>query len=295
MFITPREYLDRFGRRACKSLGQHFLIQPRTARRIVEAVEIEPGNIVVEIGPGLGSLTKYLIEYPCCLHLVELDRTLAEALQNVMPQGKASITWHIKDILDVNWHDFIMNSPVEPACKSSLKIVGNIPYGISSPLLFHLIKSHEIIERAVFMVQREVGLRWTAEPSSKDYGIPTVILKNCAETEKLFAVGHGQFVPPPRVESLVVRIKFFDSPGWAPLSYELFHGVVSELFRQRRKTILNGLKSFLSKNPGIRYPERFLTTCLEKTGISASARPEELSPEDFVKLAKCLSGIDAPE
>jgi 16S rRNA (adenine1518-N6/adenine1519-N6)-dimethyltransferase len=227
---------------------------------------------------------------------VEFDKSLAEVLQELMPPGKAYVTWHIKSILDVKWHDFYADSSFAPRFGRCLKVVGNIPYNISSPLLFHLIESHKIIERAVLMVQREVGMRWTAQPSTKDYGIPTVILKNCAEAEKLFAVGHGQFLPPPRVESLVVRIKFFDAPQWAPLSYAFFHGLVSTLFRQRRKTVLNGLKSFCAERRGKCPAMECASACLEKASISPSARPEELSPEDFVRLAKCLAcGTERPD
>jgi 16S rRNA (adenine1518-N6/adenine1519-N6)-dimethyltransferase len=285
MFLSPREYLDRFGRKASKSLGQHFLIQPQTARRIVEALEINPGDIVVEIGPGLGALTRYLIEYPCSLHLVELDAGLAEVLKGLMPPSRASITWHIQDVLTLSWEELTEGEN----SSARIKIIGNIPYNISSPLLFSLISSHRVIDRAVLTVQREVGLRWTAKPGTKDYGIPTVILKNCAEAEKLFSVGHGQFVPPPKVESVVVRIRFFDIPKWEPLSYEFFHSFVSEVFRYRRKTILNGIRSFLSRYH-IRSTDLILS-CLEKTGVSPSARPEELSPDIFVELARNFSEI----
>jgi len=285
MFLSPRKYLDRFGRKAAKSLGQHFLIQPQTARRIVEALEINSGDIVVEIGPGLGALTKYLTEYPCSLHLVELDAGLADALKNLMPASRASITWHIQDVLTLSWETLVEGE----RSLDRIKVIGNIPYNISSPLLFNLISSHKVVDRAVLMVQREVGLRWTANPGTKDYGIPTVILKNCAEAEKLFSVGHGQFFPQPRVESVVVRIRFFDVPKWEPLSYEFFHSFVSEVFRHRRKTILNGIRSFLSRDHLVSTD--LVMSFLEKTGVSPSARPEELSPDIFVELAKDFSEI----
>ncbi|MEJ5301585.1 MAG: 16S rRNA (adenine(1518)-N(6)/adenine(1519)-N(6))-dimethyltransferase RsmA [Thermodesulforhabdaceae bacterium] len=286
MFLTPREYLERFGRKASKSLGQHFLIQPKTAQRIVDALDISQNDIVVEIGPGLGALTRYLIEYPCRLHLVELDARLAEALKSLMPPSRAFVAWHIQDALDLSWERVIEDEKIRQIdkCPDRIKVVGNIPYNISSPLLFSLIASHKVIERAVLMVQREVGQRWTAVPGTKDYGIPTVILGSCAKAEKMFSVGHGQFVPPPKVESLVVRLWFFDVPKWEPLNYDFFRQFVSEVFRQRRKTIFNGLKNFISRY-GIGSTDLILS-CLEEMGISSSARPEELFPDVFVELAK---------
>lgn len=302
MLLTPKKYLGLTGKRAYRGLGQHFLIQPNTARQIVEALEIHPGDIVVEIGPGLGALTGYLIEYPCNLHLVEIDVSLAEALKSVMPPCRALVEWHIGDILNINWQEFLgQDSESEKSkniniarSKAVLKVIGNIPYNISSPLLFHLISAHSLIDRAVLMVQREVGLRWTAEPGTKDYGVPTVVLKNCAKVERLFSVGHGQFFPPPKVESVVVRLKFFEISEWSPLSYEFFHRLVAEVFQQRRKTIINGLKSFFKRSSGS-FNSDFIELCLEKTGISPSIRPEDVSPQGFVKLAKCLAGIEIPE
>ncbi|MCX7821999.1 MAG: 16S rRNA (adenine(1518)-N(6)/adenine(1519)-N(6))-dimethyltransferase RsmA [Syntrophobacterales bacterium] len=297
MLLSPKEYLYRFGKGASKSLGQHFLIQPRTARRIVEALEITPGDIVVEIGPGLGALTRYLIDYPCDLYLVEIDKNLAEALQTLIFPCKASVRWYLQDILTIDWREFLKGSDGKEISKAppSLKVIGNIPYNISSPLLFHLISARAIIERAVLMVQREVGLRWTARVGTKDYGIPTVILKNCVIAERLFSVSHGQFFPPPKVESIVVRLRFFDPPGWAPLSYEFFHNFVAEVFRQRRKTIMNGLKSFVMKNRTYAYKPDLIQGCLERANILPHLRPEEISPEGFVRLAKCFAEIGIPE
>lgn len=305
MFLTPSEYLSRFGRRASKSLGQHFLVQPNTARRMVESLEIEPGDIVVEIGPGLGALTRYLIEYPCYLHLVELDEKLAGVLQGLIPPCKALVRWHVLDILRVKWREFLTPGGQEEISETVgeadlqtgqavLKVIGNIPYNISSPLLFHLIDSFGIVERAVLMVQREVGLRWTAEVSTRDYGIPTVILKSCAYIEKLFSVGHGQFFPPPKVESLAIRLKFFSPPLWMPLSFSFFRRFVSEVFRQRRKKIMKGLEGFLSKNRDFQRASNSIELCLERAGIPSSVRPQDVSPEGFAKLARCVAGIEPP-
>ncbi len=286
MLLTPRTFFDRFGQKPNKARGQHFLVQPKTAARVVTALGIEPGDHVVEIGPGLGALTAFLITYPCTLHLVEIDEMVAKALSEVIPKGAAaSVRWHVQDVLSLDWEGITPPS----GSPRPLKVIGNIPYHISSPLLFQLIEAHRLIARAVLMVQREVGYRWTASPGVKDYGVPTVILHSCAKAERLFPVGAKQFLPPPKVESLVVRLDFSPHPLWEPISYSLFHEVVASVFQHRRKTIANSLKAFALRRGTVGQSADVITSCLERCRIEPTRRPETISPEEYRALAGCLS------
>ncbi len=286
MLIKPKEYLENYSGQPRKSLGQHFLVQPKTAELIVKALDIIPEDIVVEIGPGLGALTKYLIEYPCSLHLVELDRMIAAVLkEHISERARAKTTLHIKDILAFDFNVLTYDS------RKKIKVVGNIPYNISSPLLFHLMQNHTFINVAVLMVQREVGERWCAEPGSRAYGIPSVLLACCATREKLCHVGKGQFYPRPKVDSLVVKLHFLEKPHWETIGYNFFRHFVSCLFKGRRKTIMNTLKKYLKTEIKAKDAQVLAEALLKKTTIHPRKRPEQISPVDFVRLAQEIHKI----
>ncbi|SFM67222.1 16S rRNA (adenine(1518)-N(6)/adenine(1519)-N(6))-dimethyltransferase RsmA [Thermodesulforhabdus norvegica] len=278
MLLRPSDYFRMFSGRIRKTLGQHFLIQPRTAEKIVQALMVRPGDTVIEIGPGLGALTAHLIRLPCNLHLVELDADIAKALQSVMPsETPATVFWHIEDILSSD----LLNKPGESKKAEKIKVIGNIPYSISSPLLMRLIENHRHIDRAVLMVQREVARRWTAKPGTREYGLPTVLLACCALTERLFYVGPGQFYPKPKVHSAVVKIKFFERACWEYPGWPYFRQVASRLFRMRRKTVLTILKSFMDAT--------LAEQILREAGASPGTRPENLSPEEILRLARSIA------
>lgn len=277
MLIRPKDYFHTFSGKVRKPLGQHFLTQPCTARRIVEALEISPGDTVIEIGPGLGALTAYLIEFPCYLHLVELDKDLAHALQTTIPENiNATVFWHIEDILTSD----VFNLPSLRNTYRKIKIIGNIPYVISSPLLFRMMEYYRYIETAVIMVQREVGFRWTSQPGTREYGIPTVLIACCAHSERLFQVSPGQFFPKPKVHSTVVRMHFFTEAQWESIGWHEFKNFVSFLFNTRRKTISNILKNLLDSHT--------VNNILEQVGINSNKRPEQLEPNTIVKLAEAI-------
>jgi 16S rRNA (adenine1518-N6/adenine1519-N6)-dimethyltransferase len=163
-----------------------------------------------------------------------------------------------------------------------LVILGNLPYNISSPLVFHLLESLSVIERAVFMVQKEVGDRLSAGPGTKDYGVLSVLLGGCARVTPLFTVGPGQFYPPPQVDSLVLRIDFFPGAFAEPPSFKFLRTLVNVAFQQRRKTLQNSLKSLWGGNMAL------LEQAFSETGIDPKRRPETLSPQEFLYLGKTL-------
>jgi 16S rRNA (adenine1518-N6/adenine1519-N6)-dimethyltransferase len=249
-----------------KRFGQHFLHDPGVIRRIVDAVAPAPEDAIVEIGPGEGALTRPLLERSRRLEVIEIDRDLAAAL------AAEGVRVHVADALSFDFDVF----------PKGVRIVGNLPYNISTPLLFHLARFAGRVRDLHFMLQREVVERMVAQPSTPEYGRLSVMLQTRFRMEKLFRVAPGAFRPPPKVESAVVRMV----PLGAPLGCDekVFEQVVREAFSARRKTLRNAL----SLDPAD-YAE---------LGIDAKLRPENLSPQDFVRIARRIRGAlpqSAPE
>ncbi|HET9735205.1 MAG TPA: 16S rRNA (adenine(1518)-N(6)/adenine(1519)-N(6))-dimethyltransferase RsmA [Burkholderiales bacterium] len=241
-----------------KRFGQHFLHDTGVIRRIVEAIAPAPEDAIVEIGPGEGALTRPLLERSKRLEVIEIDRDLAAAL------AAEGVRVHVADALAFDFG----------ALPQGLRIVGNLPYNISTPLLFHLARYAQRVRDMHFMLQREVVERMVAKPSTPAYGRLSVMLQVRFKMEKLFRVAPGAFRPPPKVESAVVRMV----PLGAPLGCDekVFEQVVREAFSARRKTLRNAL----SLDPAD-YAE---------LGIDAKLRPENLAPQDYVRIARRLSG-----
>jgi 16S rRNA (adenine1518-N6/adenine1519-N6)-dimethyltransferase len=279
MFLSPKQYHRLSGVGPRKRFGQHFLVQPKVAERIVDSARLNPSDVVVEIGPGLGALTQFILPKIRRLHLVELDRDLADYLSVNIPSSECAVSVHQQDAMDF---DFRLLSETEG---QPLVVLGNLPYNISSPLIFHLLESRAGIQKAVFMLQREVGDRLAASPGKKDYGVLSVLLGAYGKVSRLFPVGRGQFHPPPKVDSLVVLIDFRKDPPVDIPSFEFFRKLVNTAFQQRRKTLHNSLKALVSNRP------HFLDEAFSKTGIDPKRRPETLSPEEFQSLGKALLDI----
>jgi 16S rRNA (adenine1518-N6/adenine1519-N6)-dimethyltransferase len=237
-----------------KRFGQHFLHDPGVVRRIVAAIAPAADDFIVEIGPGEGVLTRPLAARAGRLEAVEIDRDLAAALA---AQG---IKVHVADALDF---DFGRLAP-------GARIVGNLPYNISTPLLFHLARYAERLRDLHFMLQREVVERMVAQPSTPAYGRLSVMLQARFRMQKLFRVAAGAFRPPPRVESAVVRLVPLAEP--LDRGVERFADVVRRAFSARRKTLRNAL--------GL-APEDFAAL-----GIDPRLRPENLSPQDYARIAR---------
>lgn len=269
-FLTPRQYYQLHGMGPRKRFGQHFLTQAATARRIVESAEIEETDVVIEVGPGLGALTQFLLSKVRSLHLVELDRDLADHLARVTHPLREAVQVHQQDILTFELR------PLSVREGSRLVLLGNLPYNITSPLIFFLLESLDVVKRAVFMVQKEVGERLTARPGTKSYGVLSVLLGVYTQAHDLFSVGPQQFYPPPKVDSLVVRIDFPELQSMGEPSFERFRTMVNLAFQQRRKTLRNSLKSLGSES---------MERAFKASAIDPQRRPETLTPEEFWQLA----------
>lgn len=258
------------GHQARKRFGQNFLVSPGVIRKIVDAVAPRPGDTVVEIGPGLGALTAPLLERVERLHVVEIDRDLIARLRERFPPERLVI--HAGDALKF---DFGALSGAGP-----LKIVGNLPYNISSPLLFHLAECADRVAEMHFMLQKEVVDRMVAEPGGGDYGRLSVMLQYRFYMERLFVVPPGAFNPAPKVDSAVVRMIPRDGQkvgaGETVDDPALFARLAAAAFSQRRKMLRNTLREFGGE------------ALLEAHGLAPTARAEELAVADFVRLANAL-------
>ena len=237
-----------------KRFGQHFLHDPGVVRKIVEAIAPAPDDIVVEIGPGQGVLTFPLAERVKRLEVIEIDRDLAAAL----PGERIKV--HVADALEFDFGMF----------PQGVRIVGNLPYNISTPLLFHLARYADRVRDLHFMLQLEVVERMVAKPSTPEYGRLSVMLQTRFRMEKLFRVAPGAFRPPPKVESAVVRMQ----PLRQPLGCDAgqLEQVVRRAFSARRKTLRNAL--------GLAAGD------FAALGIDPGLRPENLSPQDYVRIAR---------
>ncbi len=275
--VSPQEYFRLHGGRPRKHLGQHFLTQPKTAEKIVQAATLAPDDVVVEVGPGLGMLTAFLVDACRRVHLVEIDSQLADFLEEAMSGRGGSVCVHRQDILQFDW------SGTAREASRRLVIVGNLPYQISSPLLFRILENRHAIHHGVFMVQREVGRRLAAEPGSGDYGVLSVLLRLYGTVRPVLSVGPGQFYPPPKVDSLVVRMDFPEERSDVEgVDFQWIRQVVNAAFQKRRKTVANSLAGFHGLGAaGVR-------NALQEAGIDPGLRPEVLSPQAFASLARTL-------
>ena len=248
-----------------RRFGQHFLVDEAVVERIVRAIDPRPGERIVEIGPGKGALTIPLLSSIGQLDVVEVDRDLAADLVE-----KCRDIGHLNllrgDALKMDFAEF---SPAR------LKVVGNLPYNISTPLLFHMLRFDHITVM-VFMLQKEVVDRLCAHPGTPEYGRLSVMVQARCRAEKLFDVGAGAFRPRPKVDSAMVRLSVLPRETGRIRNFELFTELVRTAFSSRRKKISNGLKPW------------FDAAQLEELNISPSARPAELSVPDYIKLSNTL-------
>lgn len=247
-----------------KRFGQHFLHDRQVISRIIDAIAPRPGDHLVEVGPGEGALTERLLAVTDHLDVIEIDRDLAANLRN-------RTDWH--DRLIVHEGDVLRFDFGSLAADTPLRIVGNLPYNISTPLLFRLLAQREAIRDMHFMLQREVVDRLVAAPGGSDYGRLTVMLQAHCTATPLFRVGSGAFRPPPAVESAVVRLEPRDRPLVPAELRASFAEIVQAAFSARRKTLRNGLHALLS-------PQQ-----IEAAGVDPAARPQTLAVEAFAALA----------
>jgi 16S rRNA (adenine1518-N6/adenine1519-N6)-dimethyltransferase len=270
-FLSPSEYFYGKNFRPRKHLGQHFLAQPATAARIVRSADLKDTDTAVEIGPGLGALTRFVLPAVKRLHLIEVDKEMVEYMRERVPAEKAVI--YEQDALSFDL------GRLGASEGKRLVLLGNIPYNISGPLMFHLLESFPAVGRAVVMVQKEVGMRFTASLGTRDYGVLSVLLGIFSKVSRLFTVGPGQFYPPPKVESVVVRIDFAEEPPPGAPDFSFMRKLVSKAFQQRRKTLGNSLTGVFGLGA-----DAVRIACAQAV-IDPGRRAETLSVREFIALA----------
>ncbi len=251
-----------------KRFGQHFLHDASVLQRICDTIKPQADDAVVEIGPGLGALTEYLLPVLRQLHVVELDRDLADKLEQ-RPEHPLKLVVHRADALKFDY--CALADAQQP-----LRVVGNLPYNISTPLIFHLLEQSHCIADMVFMLQKEVVDRLVASPGNRDYGRLSVMVQAQCKAQRLFVVKPGAFNPPPKVDSAIVRLTPDKSLLPKDFNVAKLQKVVQQAFSQRRKTLRNTLKGLIT------------TEQLVEHGIDAQKRPETLSVREYIELSLLL-------
>ena len=258
----------RFEGPAKKSLGQHFLHERGVVDRIILAVDPKPGDRLVEIGPGQGAMTFPLLDRHGALTAIEFDRDLLQPLTTAA-RTHGELTLVHANVLDVDFTALAAGTPI--------RLVGNLPYNLSSPILFHALDHADAVRDMHFMLQKEVVERAAAGPGSKVYGRLSVMLQASCEVTSLFSVGPGAFRPPPKVDSAVMRLVPRDPARIGIDDRRRFADVVRAAFGQRRKTLRNALRSVCDEST------------IRSAGIDPRARAEQLEVADFVRLANVVA------
>ncbi|VAW77948.1 SSU rRNA (adenine(1518)-N(6)/adenine(1519)-N(6))-dimethyltransferase [hydrothermal vent metagenome] len=256
--------------RARKRFGQNFLHDSGVIQRIVQAVSPQAGQRIVEIGPGQGAITLPLLKVCGKLEVVELDRDLIQPLAD-KAAGHGELVIYQHDVLKFDFAAL--------AGKDHLRVVGNLPYNISTPLMFHLLSQSAVIQDMHFMLQKEVVDRMSATPGNSDYGRLSVMIQYHCKVDPLFRVKSGAFTPAPKVESAIVRLTPWQQPPAQLDSLADLSILVREAFSQRRKTLRNTLKKLLSA-------ER-----IEAAGADPRARPETIALEQYIALSNQLTQV----
>ncbi len=261
-----RDLLDRHGLAPSRALGQNFLCDAGTVHKIIRLAGIQPGDQVVEIGPGLGSLTLGLCQARAQVVSIEVDRYLIPALREVVGDFEAAGLLRIvnQDVREVAWDELLGPGP--------WTVVANLPYNIATPIILDLVVGEPRLRRWLVMVQREAGERLSAGPGTKTYGIPSVLLSYWADARVVGTVSSELFLPRPKVESALVRIDRLDRPR-VDADFDRLAVLVRTAFGQRRKMLRRSLADLVE-------PGHF-----ERAGIEPTARPEELTVEAWGRLA----------
>jgi 16S rRNA (adenine1518-N6/adenine1519-N6)-dimethyltransferase len=265
-----------------KHLGQNFLKDRNILQKIVKEAKIDKTVGVIEVGPGLGSLTEYLINSALKVVAYEIDNELVPILKNRFSQADNLELLH-KDILSVEIDKDI--DQYFTGC-NEIVVVANLPYYITTPILMRFLETSKKVNRMILMMQSEVGMRVTSKPSTKDYNALTVVINYRAETKFLFKVPKTVFVPEPNVDSAIIEIKIRNFIERKPNNESFFFDFVHRCFTQRRKTLLNNLRDSYSQ-----FDRVVWETLLIDMGYNPTIRAEALSIDDFIKLSDKVDGM----
>ena len=271
-----------------KRFGQNFLVDEGVILRALEAAQVGEEDVIFEIGPGIGTLTQYLCEAAHSVAAIEIDRKLIPILEDTLKKYD-NVRIINEDVLKTDLLDLAREYEAgrmnQPGQKHLLKIVANLPYYITTPILMALMQQRIPAQSVTVMVQKEVADRMTARPGSKDYGSLSSAVQYYARPQIVEIVPPESFIPRPKVTSAVVRMELYEEPPVKPADEKLFIAITRAAFEQRRKTLVNALGS----NQALSCSKDSIREALEKMGKSPSVRGEALSMEEFIQLSDLLS------
>ncbi|WP_367369701.1 16S rRNA (adenine(1518)-N(6)/adenine(1519)-N(6))-dimethyltransferase RsmA [Pediococcus parvulus] len=279
--VRTRAILERYGLNAKKSLGQNFLTRPQILKDIVAAADISEEDDVIEVGPGIGALTEQLARHAHHVLAFEIDENLLDVLDETLDPYK-NVTIINADILKVNLPKVVAENLDG---KHTLKVVANLPYYITTPILKGLLQSPLPLDQIVVMMQKEVADRLNAVPGTKPYGSLSVAVQLDMNVDIEFDVPKEAFMPRPKVDSAIVKLTHREPRGVQPYSKDAFYKTVHGCFAHRRKTLWNNLMGIYGKEEDTKAR---LTAVLEKLDIKPGVRPERLTVDDFVRLTNEL-------
>ena len=272
--VKTAELVKKYNFRFSKSLGQNFLVDDSVPRDIVSGADVTDEDLVIEIGPGVGTLTVQLLKKAKRVVAIELDNSLIPILTEELGDNPNFTLIH-NDALKVNFKDIIGE-------EKSVKLVANLPYYVTTPIIVKLLKENYKFKSLTIMIQKEVAERMNAEPNNKDYGALSLLVQYYCKTEIIRKVPPQCFMPRPKVDSIVIKLDRLEEPRVKVDNEKLFFDIIRNSFNMRRKTLWNGVKNI--------GPEKEkLEIAFDKAGIDPKRRGETLSIEEFAKLADCIN------
>jgi 16S rRNA (adenine1518-N6/adenine1519-N6)-dimethyltransferase len=278
--LRTKQILDKYGFSFKKSLGQNFIIDPSILRSIVDAAEVDERTAVLEIGPGIGALTEQLAKRAGRVLALEIDQRLLPVLAETLS------AYHNVDVL----HQDVLKADLKAlvaqyfAAYQKISVVANLPYYVTTPILFHLLESGVPFQQLVVMMQKEVAERLAAKPRTKAYGSLSLVVQYKAEASVAKLIPKSVFIPQPNVESAVVKLVMRPEPLVQVHDESFFFHLIKTCFTQRRKTLLNNLQTFYAK----RVPKAELEALIRAAGVDPQRRAETLTIEEFAQLSNHL-------
>lgn len=276
MGLNTKKIIETFNVRPIKSLGQNFLVDNNVIQKIISVSEIDKDDVIVEVGPGVGSLTYQLAQIGSKIIAVEIDKYLIPLLNENLKQF-SNVQIINSDILKLNLNEVLDSS-------KNIKIISNLPYYITTPVIMKFIEEDLNIDLMVLMMQKEVARRIVATPGTKDYGVLSVIIQYYSMPEIMFNVSNNCFIPKPEVESSVIKLKINKTPPVKVYNKQIFFKTIKASFEQRRKTLLNSLCNSKHFNKS----KEEMKVILNNLGINETLRGETLSIDQFANLSNAL-------
>ncbi|MCT4606996.1 MAG: 16S rRNA (adenine(1518)-N(6)/adenine(1519)-N(6))-dimethyltransferase RsmA [Marinisporobacter sp.] len=272
---TTKEIVNKYGFKFSKSLGQNFLIDENILYKIVDGAEVDKEDIVIEVGPGIGTLTQVLAERAKKVIAIEIDKTLLPILSETLGDQE-NVEVINEDVLKLDIHKLI-----EEKCEGkAVKVIANLPYYVTTPIIMKFLEERVPLKNMVVMIQKEVADRMQAEPKTKEYGSLSVAVQYYSEPQIITKVPRSVFIPQPKVESTVIRLRVLQEPRVQVKDEKILFSIVRAAFGKRRKTLLNALS-----NSPLQVDKEILKKVLENSGIEGNRRGETLTIEEFAKIA----------